>query len=131
MILKVNIQSNKTILVIDDETFICDILQTCLELLHGCRTVTTKSGKEGLVLAAEIKPDLIILDIIMPNMDGFSFLKQLEANPQVSHIPVILLTSRADLTEPHAIAKLKVKGAIAKPFYPLKLFSEICRILSW
>ncbi|ELS31588.1 MULTISPECIES: response regulator [Pseudanabaena] len=129
-----NIQStytDKTILVIDDEAFICDILQTCLELLHGCRTVTTKSGKEALVLATEINPDLIILDIIMPNMDGFSFLQKLEANPQIAHIPVILLTSRADLTEPQAIAKLKVKGAIAKPFYPLKIFSEICRILGW
>ncbi|NMF59011.1 response regulator [Pseudanabaena yagii] len=123
--------AQKTILVIDDDYYICDVLKTCLEIFGGCKAITTLYAEEGLDIVAENPPDAIVLDILMPNMDGFAFLKKLQANPQIADIPVVLLTARADLTDPQAIAKLGVNGAIAKPFHPVKLFSEISQILGW
>lgn len=121
----------KTILVIDDDAYICEVLQTCLEIIGDCKTMTTKSAEKGLDIVSKHRPDAIVLDMLMPNMDGFAFLKKLQADPQIADIPVVLLTSRVDLTEPQAIAKLGVRGAIAKPFHPTKLFSEISHILNW
>jgi CheY-like chemotaxis protein len=69
--------------------------------------------------------------MIMPNMDGFAFLKTLQANPEFADIPVVLLTARVELTESQKIAQLGVKGAIAKPFHPTKIADEITKILNW
>jgi len=125
------VTDQKTILVIDDDYYICDVLRTCLEMFGGCHAITTNQAEEGLDIVAKYRPDVIVLDMLMPNMDGFAFLQKLQANPQIANTPVVLLTARTDLTEPQAIAKLGVQGAIAKPFHPVKLFSEIAQILGW
>ncbi|HBC41914.1 MAG TPA: response regulator [Pseudanabaena sp.] len=124
-------KDQKTILVIDDDYYICDVLRTCLEIFGGCKVITTLHAEEGLDIVTKDQPDAIVLDMLMPNMDGFAFLKKLQANPQIADIPVVLLTACVDLTEPQAIAKLGVSGAIAKPFQPIKLFSEIAQMLGW
>ena len=123
--------SRKTVLVIDDEEYICQIIQTCLELFSDWQSVTVPCCEKGLAAVSNIRPDAIVLDMIMPNMDGFAFLKNLHANPEFADIPVVLLTSRVDLTEAKKIAQLGVKGAIAKPFNSTKLISQISQILGW
>lgn len=123
--------SKKTVLVIDDEEYICQIMQACLELLSDWKPVTVPCCEEGLAAVANIRPDAILLDMLMPNMDGFAFLKNLQASPEFADIPVVLLTARIDLTEPQKISQLGVKGAIAKPFHPVQIVSQIARILGW
>ncbi|GBO56329.1 two-component response regulator [Pseudanabaena sp. lw0831] len=126
-----NTSSSKTILLIDDEEYICQIVQTCVEIFSDWQTAIARSGEEALATVANLQPDAIVLDMHMPNMDGFTVLKKLQADRQLTNIPVVLLTSRVDLTEPQKIAQLGVKGAIAKPFHPTKLVDQITKILDW
>jgi CheY-like chemotaxis protein len=122
---------SKTILLIDDEEYIRLIMETCVENFSNWQSVVVPSCEEGLAAVANVRPDAILLDILMPNMNGLDFLKKLQANPEFSDIPVVLLTSRVDLTEPQKIAQLGAKGAIAKPFQPRQVVSQIAQILGW
>ncbi|PZO35521.1 MAG: response regulator [Pseudanabaena frigida] len=124
-------ESQKTILLIDDEEYICQVVASCVELFSNWQVKTTMSGQEGLAASATVRPDAIVLDMLMPSMDGFAVLKVLQADPQLADIPVVLLTARVDLTEPQKIAQLGVQGAISKPFHPTKLASQISQILGW
>ncbi len=126
-----NSQSHKTVLIIDDEDYMRDIVQTCLEVFGECMTITAESGVKGLEIAAQLQPDVIILDVMMPDMHGLAFLEKLQANPLIANIPVVLLTACSNLTEPQAIAKFKVKGTIPKPFQPETIFSQLSQILNW
>ncbi|HBC41917.1 MAG TPA: hypothetical protein DCZ88_08480 [Pseudanabaena sp.] len=122
---------NKTLLLIDDEYLIRQIVQVCLENLGNWKTIIATSGKEGLTAIAKTKPDAILLDIMMPDMNGFDFLEQLQADVELSTIPVILLTACTNLLNYQALLALGCKGAIAKPFDPLTLVSQISYILDW
>ena len=124
-------ESTKTILLIDDEEYICQVVESCVQLFSNWQITSTRSGEEGLAASAIAKPDAIVLDMLMPSMDGFAVLKELQADPNLADIPVVLLTARVDLTEPQKLAQLGVKGAIAKPFHPTKIASEIAEILGW
>ncbi len=121
----------KTVLLIDDEEYMHQIVKTCIELFSDWKTATARSGEEGLAIVTDLNPDAIVLDMMMPNMDGFTFLKKLQADQQLASIPVVLLTSRVDLTEPQKIAQLGVKGAICKPFRATKLVDQIAKLLDW
>lgn len=123
--------SRKTILFIDDEEYILQIVQTCVEVFSEWKPVIANSADEGFAAVLTTKPDAIVLDMMMPNVDGFSFINRLKSDPQFVNIPIILLTARADLIEPHRIALLGVQGVIPKPFYVLSLVSEIKKILGW
>ena len=124
-------ESTKTILLIDDEEYICQVVESCVELFSNWQITSTRSGEEGLAASAIAKPDAIVLDMLMPSMDGFAVLKELQADPDLADIPVVLLTARVDLTEPKKIAQLGVQGAISKPFHPTKIASELAKILGW
>jgi CheY-like chemotaxis protein len=123
--------SCKTILFIDDEEYILQIVQTCVEVFSEWKPITAVTANEGLAAVATNHPDVIVLDMMMPNVDGFTFIKQLKSDSQFANIPIILLTARADLIEPHRLSELGVQGAIAKPFYALSLVGEIKKILKW
>jgi CheY-like chemotaxis protein len=121
----------KTVLLIDDEEYMHQIVKTCIELFSDWKTTTARSGEEGLAIVTALNPDAIVLDMMMPTMDGFTVLKKLQADQQLANIPVVLLTSRVDLTEPQKIAQLGVKGAICKPFRATKLVDQITKLLDW
>lgn len=121
----------KQILFIDDESNIRQIVKICLETLGRWNVSLAASGQEGLVQAVSEKPDAILLDVMMPDMDGLAVLQQLQANPITQPIPVIFLTARRSLTEPHRFQALGVKGAIAKPFDSLTLVPQIANALGW
>ena len=107
-------ETNNKIIIVDDDNEICDFLES--ELRQQYKTYICRNGKEGLQAVLKYKPDLVISDVIMPKMDGISMLKELRANPNISHIPVILLTSKVDYKD--RIQGLS-KGAdvyLAKPF---------------
>lgn len=123
--------TTKRILLIDDELHIRQIVKACLEALGGWEVVLAASGQEGLVKVASEKPDAILLDVMMPEMDGLVLLQRLQANPVTQSIPVLFLTGRLSLTEPQRFQPLGVKGAIAKPFNSLTLVPQIANTLGW
>lgn len=121
----------RRILVIDDEDGIREIIQICLETVAGWDVVTAASGREGLVAAQAELPDAILLDVMMPDMDGPTTFRQLQANAATKHIPTILLTAKAKISEQRQFIDLGVTGVITKPFKAVELVNQICEILRW
>jgi CheY-like chemotaxis protein len=121
--------SSKRILIIDDEAIIREVVQSCLEELAGWEVVTAKSGQEGLIKADREKPDAIVLDMMMPEMDGLLFLDRLRANSQTRSIPVFLVTVREEFTDRRWMNKLNLAGVLAKPFDPFQLIEQIAAVL--
>jgi CheY-like chemotaxis protein len=119
----------KQILVIDDDSDIRKLIQTCLEIMGGWQVLTAKSGNEGLLFAQTTQPDAILLDVMMPEMDGYDTCQKLKENPVTQHIPVILLTAKGRTADKHLFAELGVKGIIAKPFNSQKLAAQVAAAL--
>jgi CheY-like chemotaxis protein len=123
--------TTKRILIVDDEVCVQEVVQACFEEIAGWEVVTASSAQEGLAKAAKEQPDAIILDVMMPGMDGIGFLQCLKTDPTIKSIPVVLLTAKADFTQPWRLAMLKVAGAIAKPFDPILLVEQVAEYLGW
>ena len=121
----------KRILVIDDEDDIREIAQISLEMVANWQVVTASSGNEGLAKARTEQLDAILLDVMMPDMDGPSTFQELQADVTTQHIPVLLLTAKVQAIDRRRFADLGVKGVISKPFDPLKLANEVAEILGW
>lgn len=121
----------KRLLVIDNEQYIQEVTQICLRTTAGWQVSTASSGREGLVKAEVEQPDAILLDVMMPDMDGPSTFQKLQENPATQKIPVILLTAKVQASDLRRYDELGVKGAIAKPFNPLELASQIVDVLGW
>ena len=118
----------KKILVIDDEEKLCALVGTFLEK-KGYSAVTAKSGKQGIRAARYRIPDLILLDINMPKMDGFAVLEQLKADPKTMSIPVIMLTGRGDDESKLKAASLYSEHYMTKPFDLEELDGKINQLL--
>ena len=123
--------TNKRILVIDNEEYIREIAQICLETVANWTVITAASGSEGLIKASSEQPDAILLDVMMPAMDGIATFEKLKANPKTEKIPVILLTAKVQSSERRRYADLGLTAAIAKPFNPLQLASQVAEALGW
>ncbi|NJP09460.1 MAG: response regulator [Leptolyngbyaceae cyanobacterium RU_5_1] len=121
---------NKRILIIDDEPDIREATQVCLEIAKGWEILTASSSIEGLEKAASEQPDAVLLDVMMPGTDGLSTFEQLQANPTTQHIPVILLTAKAQPADRRRYNQLNVAAIITKPYDPLTLADQIADILS-
>lgn len=121
----------KRILIIDNEEYIQEVTQICLQTTASWQVLTASSGREGIAKAAAEQPDAILLDVMMPDMDGPTTFQQLQDNPATRQIPVILLTAKVQACDRRRYDELGVKGAIAKPFAPLQLASQITAILDW
>ena len=115
----------KQILVIDDDSDIRKLIQTCLEIMGGWQVLTASCGSEGLLLAQAAQPDAILLDVMMPDMDGTVTFQKLQANPLTKHIPVILLTARGCTARQALFTELGIKGIINKPFNSQKLAAQV------
>lgn len=123
--------ASKRVLVIDDEDGIREIIQICLEAAAGWEVFTAASGSEGLANAQSTQPDAILLDVMMPDMDGPTTFRQLQANAATQHIPTILLTAKAKISEQQQFINLGVTGVITKPFKAQDLVNQIRQILNW
>lgn len=121
----------KRILVIDNEPYIQEVTKICLETVAEWEVWTASSGQEGLSIAATQQPDAILLDVMMPDMDGLTTFQKLRANPATQAIPVILLTAKIQTSDRHRYAELGLSAAIAKPFNPLELADQIASFLGW
>lgn len=123
--------SNKRILLIDDEETIREVVQLGIEIEAGWQVAIASSGLEGIDLAQTQQPDAILLDVMMPDMDGISTLSNLKANAQTRSIPVIFLTAKTQTTEKDRLQSLGVVDVITKPFNAMTLASQIANILQW
>ncbi|WP_017658614.1 response regulator [Baaleninema simplex] len=122
---------NRRILIVDDERDIREVTQIVLELEGGWEVVTASSGAEGIAVAVRDRPDAILLDVMMPGMDGLETLKQLRKRPETQSIPVLFLTAKGQGKTPPEWGELGIAAAISKPFDPLKLVPQICSLLNW
>lgn len=121
----------KRILVIDDAEDIREVAQVSLEVVGGWEVLTASSGQEGMAKALAEQPDAILLDVMMPDQDGPTTFKQLQANHATQHIPVILLTAKALASDRRMFADLGVVSVIAKPFEPMSLAAQVAEALGW
>lgn len=121
----------KHILICDDEGGILAVAQLGLQMKEGWEVITATSGQEAIAIAETEQPDAIVLDVMMPDIDGPATLKVLRANPNTQSIPVIFLTAKTQDDEQHQLMNLPIAGIIAKPFNPLTLGNKIAEILGW
>lgn len=121
----------KRILVIDDEEDMCEIAKICLQITNTWDVLTATSGEEGLEIAESTKPDAILLDAAMPRMDGLQTLKNLHANPNTRHIPVIMLTATVKVASQREYLEFGAKAVFIKPFDPGSLANQIEAVLGW
>jgi DNA-binding response OmpR family regulator len=115
----------KNILVVDDEKRILSLLKAYLEQ-QGFAVVTAANGQDALYLARHQKPDLIVLDIMMPEMDGFEFMRQ---HRKERETPIILLTAKVDENDKVLGLELGADDYVTKPFSPRELTSRIRAVL--
>lgn len=123
--------THKRVLIIDDEETIQTVVQFGIKLAAGWEVLTASSGLKGIQTAQTEQPDVILLDVMMPDMDGIATFKELQACPEIQQIPVILLTAKAQTADKRQFNDLGVSGVITKPFNSLDLPEQISRILHW
>jgi CheY-like chemotaxis protein len=122
---------SKRVLIVDDEIGIRKITKISLEAIAQWEVLMGASGQEGLTIAQAEHPDAILLDVMMPGMDGIATLQQLQANPTTQTIPVILLTAKAQISEQRQFAELPIAGIITKPFTAPDLVKRMRLLLGW
>ncbi len=122
---------NKRILVVDDEKDIRRVVQISLEKFAGWQTIMAESGQEGLLKAKSETLDAILLDVSMPDMDGFEFFEQLQADANTRSIPVVLLTAKVLPSDRQRFAQMAVAGVISKPFDPMIFWKQVAETLRW
>lgn len=115
------------ILVCDDERHIVRLIQVNLEK-QGYQVVTAFDGKEGLEKVKSEKPDLLVLDVMMPYMDGFEVLKSLRKEPETQDLPVIMLTAKAQDKDVFEGYHYGADMYLTKPFNPMELVTFVKRI---
>jgi CheY-like chemotaxis protein len=121
----------RKILVIDDSALIREAAKIALGTIGGWRIATAASGEEGLERAVPERFDAILLDLVMPGMDGIAVAKRLHATPATSSTPVILLTAHDRLEDSERLQRAPVAGVIPKPFEISELSLEVAELLGW
>jgi two-component system alkaline phosphatase synthesis response regulator PhoP len=112
------------VLVVDDEEYIQHILNFSFGA-EGYEVVTASDGEEGVSKAREEKPDIIVMDIMMPKMDGYEACKQIKTDPQTKDIPVILLTAKGRDADRKLGTEVGADDYVVKPFSPGRLIERV------
>lgn len=118
----------ETILVCDDEKHMLRLLEFNLSKT-GCRILTASSGQEVLERIEDVKPDLLIIDVLMPGIDGFETVERLRELDIGQNLPVIILTGRGQSNTQEKADALGVAGFLTKPFSPMRLKSTVEDVL--
>lgn len=120
----------KHLLCVDDEPDVLSIEQMCLETVGGYQVSTATNGIEALDKALSIQPDMILLDVMMPELDGPATLKRLKEKPETQNIPIVFMTARVRNTEIDEYLALGAHGVISKPFDPMTLSEKVAELWS-
>lgn len=118
------------VLMVDDDDYIRKIAEISLKKVGKWQVSLAKSGHDALAMVQNETPDVILMDVTMPEMDGPATFARLQASPSTSGIPVIFMTGHVMAEEVESYRKLGVAGVINKPFDPMKLPQEIRRLLN-
>lgn len=118
----------KKVLVVDDEVFIRKMIEARLKA-EGIAVIQAQNGMEAVDKAASEKPDLIVMDVMMPGMDGFKACEAIRSNPAVSGTPILMLTARGQVADMQKAMALGIIEYITKPFSPKDLAAKIVGIL--
>ena|ERR1700722_2047413 len=124
------IEDIKKVLLVDDDQNIRFVAQMTLEGLTEWKIVVADSGKAAIEVAPNEKPDLIMLDVMMPEMDGPTTFMKLQEIPSLRNVPVIFMTAKIQTHELENYLKLGAAGVVSKPFDPMTLPDEIAKILN-
>lgn len=117
--------SLQRILYVDDEADILAIVEFALQDVSHFEVQLCQSGKQALEQAATFRPDLILLDVMMPDMDGPATLRALKQDPGLQDIPVIFMTAKVQTDEVEQYQQLGVIGVVTKPFDPMTLADDV------
>ncbi|HEV2174098.1 MAG TPA: response regulator, partial [Nitrospira sp.] len=116
--------ATKKILIVEDERDILQLVKLYLEK-EGFRTVTATTGTEGLSSAKQDKPDLIVLDLMLPEIDGLEVCKRLRSAPETAMLPIIMLTAKAEESDQVIGLELGADDYVTKPFSPKALVARV------
>ena len=123
--------SAKKILLIDDEQDIRAVSRMSLERVGGWQVLEAESGARGIELAEAEQPDAILLDAMMPGVDGPATIERLKATDATREIPVLFLTAKLQPSERERYLELGAVGVLAKPFDPMTLPDDVAELLGW
>jgi len=115
----------RSVLYVDDDPDICSVVQATLRLVPGLDVQTADSGERAIDLAYELRPDLLLMDVMMPGLDGPSTFRRMRESALLSAMPVIFMTAKVLPAEIAQLLQLGAIGVIVKPFDPLKLYGEL------
>jgi two-component system, OmpR family, response regulator len=114
-----------SVLYVDDEPDIREVVAMSLSLDPAFAVRSCASGGEAIAATADWSPDLILLDVMMPEMDGPMTLARLRERPRTAKVPVVFMTARAQASEHDRLLALGAAGVIAKPFDPMTLAAKV------
>lgn len=115
----------QTVLLVEDNADIRMIAKTALEMVGGLKVRACESGAEALAALAEFRPQLVLLDVMMPDMDGPGVLKELRRRPDTAAVPIVFLTAKAGASELQRLRSLGALEVLTKPFDPMTLHEKV------
>jgi two-component system, OmpR family, response regulator len=115
----------QSVLFVDDDSDICSVVQATLGLIPDLNVHTAESGERAIDLAHELRPDLVLMDVMMPGLDGPSTFRRMRNSALLARIPVIFMTAKVLPAEIAQFLQLGAIGVIVKPFDPLKLYTDM------
>ena len=121
----------RRILIIDDEDDIREVAALSLEATAGWEVLTACSGADGIATALAAHPDAILMDVMMPGMDGPTALRYMQQERALDGIPVLFLTAKVQSVDQRRFSNLGVAAVLLKPFDPLTLAQQVSDVLGW
>lgn len=121
--------SLRKILIIDDEEDIREVATLTLETMAGFEVITASDGISGVSKAEQEQPDVILLDVMMPGVDGMVTFERLRQNDSTREIPVVFMTAKVQAADRKRLSDLGARGIISKPFDPMTLADEVIALV--
>jgi CheY-like chemotaxis protein len=121
----------RRILVIDDDSHIREVAAIALEMVGGWEVISADSGRDAERLVESEHPDAVLLDVMMPEVDGPTAVARMRKNPRTQDVPVIFLTAKTLGADKRNWGELDLAGIIAKPFDPMTLAAQMSELLGW
>jgi two-component system, OmpR family, response regulator len=118
----------KSILYVDDDADICRVVRATLHLVPGLNIQIADSGERAIDMAYDSRPELVLMDVMMPGLDGPATFERMRESALLANIPVIFMTAKVLPVEVNQLLQLGAIGVIVKPFDPLKLYEELCAL---
>jgi CheY-like chemotaxis protein len=121
----------RKVLVVDDDDIIREVAKLALEVVGGWQVTTATNGHEASRMASQDRPDVVLLDVMMPSLDGPGTAALLLEDPVTREVPVIFLTAKTPLSDEGLESVPNLVGVISKPFDPMALAQQINRLTGW